>query len=133
MTMIILGASILLQVTAAFLALSLIRITGRHYAWVLLAVAILLMALRHSITFVHLLSGHLTHTPELTAELSALTVSVFMVIGLAGLFVRRIFVDRVRYISAPSDFLMLIMLIVIGISGLVMQLVPGWPYHYLGV
>jgi len=46
-----------------------------------------------------------------------------MVIGLAGLLVRRIVVDRVRYISAPSDFLMLILLGFIGISGLVMQLI----------
>lgn len=45
-----------------------------------------------------------------------------MVIGLLGLLARRIFVDRVRYISAPSDYLMLIMLIFIGVSGLVMQL-----------
>lgn len=46
-----------------------------------------------------------------------------MVIGLAGLFLRRIVVDRVRYISAPSDYLMLIMLMFIGISGLMMQFV----------
>lgn len=46
-----------------------------------------------------------------------------MVIGLLGLLARRIVVDRVRYISAPSDFLMLIMLIFIGISGLIMQFV----------
>ncbi len=46
-----------------------------------------------------------------------------MVIGLLGLLARRIVVDRVRYISSPSDYLMLIMLIFIGISGLMMQLV----------
>ena len=46
-----------------------------------------------------------------------------MVIGLAGLLVRRIVVDRVRYISSPSDFLMLIMLGFIGISGLIMQFI----------
>lgn len=46
-----------------------------------------------------------------------------MVIGLAGLLARRILVDRIRYISAPSDFLMLIMLGFIGISGLMMQFV----------
>ena len=46
-----------------------------------------------------------------------------MVIGLLGLLARRIFVDRVRYISSPSDYLMLIMLIVIGVSGLVMSFV----------
>jgi len=45
-----------------------------------------------------------------------------MVIGLIGLFVRRIVVDRVRYISSPSDYLMLIMLFFIGFSGLMMQL-----------
>jgi len=46
-----------------------------------------------------------------------------MVFGLLGLLARRIFFGRVRYISAPSDYLMLIMLIFIGISGLMMQLV----------
>ena len=46
-----------------------------------------------------------------------------MVVGLAGLFARRIFVDRVRYISAPSDYLWLILLFFIGFSGLMMQFV----------
>jgi len=40
-----------------------------------------------------------------------------MLIGLLGLLVRRMFVDRVRYISAPSDYLMLFLLLGIGISG----------------
>jgi len=44
-----------------------------------------------------------------------------MVIGLLGLLTRRFVVARVRYISAPSDYLMLIMLIFIGVSGLMMQ------------
>jgi nitrate reductase gamma subunit len=43
-----------------------------------------------------------------------------MLAGLAGLLFRRIAVARIRYISAPSDYLMLIMLIVIGVSGAVM-------------
>lgn len=46
-----------------------------------------------------------------------------MVAGLAGLWARRFFVDRVRYISTPSDHLMLAMLIGIGISGLVMKFI----------
>ena len=45
-----------------------------------------------------------------------------MIIGLSGLLLRRFVVDRIRYISAPSDYLMLIMLITIGLSGLLMQL-----------
>ena len=46
-----------------------------------------------------------------------------MVAGLLGLFVRRVFVDRVRYISAPSDYLWLLLLGFIGVSGLIMQFV----------
>lgn len=46
-----------------------------------------------------------------------------MVIGLLGLLARRFVVARVRYISAPSDYLMLIMLIFIGMSGLVMTFI----------
>jgi len=38
-----------------------------------------------------------------------------MLVGLGGLFARRIFVDRVRYISSPSDYLMLIL--IMGIAG----------------
>lgn len=47
----------------------------------------------------------------------------FMVIGLAGLWARRIIVDRVRYISSPSDHLMLALLLGIGLSGLTMKFV----------
>ena len=46
-----------------------------------------------------------------------------MVIGLVGLFARRIFVDRVRYISSPSDYLWLILLFFIGFSGLMMTFI----------
>jgi nitrate reductase gamma subunit len=46
-----------------------------------------------------------------------------MVAGLAGLWARRVWVDRVRYISTPSDHLMLALLIAIGGSGLAMRYV----------
>jgi len=46
-----------------------------------------------------------------------------MVAGLAGLWARRFLVDRVRYISTPSDHLMLALLIAIGLSGLAMRFV----------
>ncbi|MEE9445253.1 MAG: respiratory nitrate reductase subunit gamma [Cocleimonas sp.] len=45
------------------------------------------------------------------------------VLGLLGLLARRFLIDRVRYISAPSDFVMLLLLIMIGVSGLMMQFV----------
>jgi nitrate reductase gamma subunit len=46
-----------------------------------------------------------------------------MAIGLAGLLARRIVVERIRYISVPSDYLMLVLLILIGASGLAMKYV----------
>ena len=46
-----------------------------------------------------------------------------MVIGLLGLWARRILVDRIRYISSPSDHLMLALLVGIGSSGLLMTFV----------
>lgn len=46
-----------------------------------------------------------------------------MVAGLSGLWARRFFVDRVRYISTPSDHLMLALLIGIALSGLFMKFV----------
>ena len=41
-----------------------------------------------------------------------------MVIGLAGLWGRRVFVERIRYISSPSDHLMLALLLGIALTGL---------------
>lgn len=46
-----------------------------------------------------------------------------MIVGLGGLWVRRFLVDRVRYISTPSDHLMLALLIAIGVSGALMTFV----------
>jgi nitrate reductase gamma subunit len=43
-----------------------------------------------------------------------------MVAGLAGLWLRRIAVDRIRYISGPSDHLMLLLLAAIAVTGLLM-------------
>ena len=44
--------------------------------------------------------------------------SIMMVVGLLGLLARRFVVDRVRYISTPSDYVMLVLLIGIGITGM---------------
>ena len=46
-----------------------------------------------------------------------------MAAGLAGLWIRRMFVARVRYISTPSDHLMLALLLGIALSGLAMKYV----------
>jgi nitrate reductase gamma subunit len=46
-----------------------------------------------------------------------------MLLGLCGLWARRLFVERIRYISTPSDHLMLVLLIGIAASGLLMSFV----------
>lgn len=47
--------------------------------------------------------------------------SAAMVIGLAGLWARRVLVARVRYVSSPSDHLMLALLLAIAASGMLMK------------
>ena len=49
--------------------------------------------------------------------------SFAMVVGLGGLWARRFLVERIRYISNPSDHLMLALLIGIGMSGILMRFV----------
>ena len=46
--------------------------------------------------------------------------SIAMVVGLLGLWARRFLVDRIRYISSPSDHLMLALLVAIGVTGMLM-------------
>ena len=46
---------------------------------------------------------------------------ITMLLGLCGLWARRLFVERIRYISTPSDHLMLLLLIGIAASGLMMK------------
>lgn len=53
-----------------------------------------------------------------------------MLAGLGGLFARRILVARVRYISAPSDYLMLILIMFIAASGLLMSFIP---FYYIDI
>jgi len=48
---------------------------------------------------------------------------ITMLFGVTGLWARRIFVERIRYISTPSDHLMLALFMTIALSGLVMRFV----------
>lgn len=81
----ILALSILLQVIAAYAALRLIPLTGNRRSWLFIAAAVLLMAIRRSITLTRILSGDITHPPDLSAELIALTISAFMLIGMVSI------------------------------------------------
>ena len=46
---------------------------------------------------------------------------ITMLLGVMGLEARRLFVERIRYISTPSDHLMLILFIMLAASGLLMK------------
>ncbi len=81
--LVVLGVSILLQLAAVALALRLITVTRRRRAWLLIAIAVSLMAGRRLITTFHLLSGEVAHPPDWAAELVALAISALMVIGIA--------------------------------------------------
>lgn len=87
------------------------------FGWVMHA-ALLLVLLRHLRYF----------TDPVWSWVAALQPFGFyagfaMLAALAGLWARRLLVDRVRYISSPSDHLMLALLIAIGLSGLGMKYV----------
>lgn len=47
--------------------------------------------------------------------------SSFMLLGLLLLLGRRLMVDRIRYVSAPSDYLILILIIGIAVSGILLK------------
>lgn len=79
----ILFLSILLQFTAAFLALRLVWVTGKSPAWALIAAGISLMALRRGITLYQLLFWEVPTPLDRTAELVSLAVSALMVVGIA--------------------------------------------------
>jgi hypothetical protein len=78
----IVGASALLQLLAALFALRLVRITGGRTAWALIAVAILIQAIRRFIVLFRLLFGEAYYTDTFD-ELVALTISMTMAAGLA--------------------------------------------------
>jgi PAS domain S-box-containing protein len=81
----ILTLSILLQIAAALLALRLIRVTQAKTAWVLIAGAISLMALRRLITLFQMVFLDTPTALDLTAEVVALAISILMVVGIAGI------------------------------------------------
>jgi PAS domain S-box-containing protein len=79
----ILIISILLQFTAAFLALRLVWVTAKSPAWALIAVGISLMALRRCITLYQVLFWEAPTPLDQTTELVALAISALMVVGIA--------------------------------------------------
>lgn len=85
------------------------------FGWIF-HVALAVVVLRH-------LRYFLQPVPEVIVLIQPLGViaGFAMVAGLAALWARRFIVERIRYISRPSDHLMLALLVAIGASGLAMK------------
>ena len=87
------------------------------FGWLFHA-ALLLVLLRHLRYF-----QQPVWTPIVWLQAFGIYAGFAMVAGLAGLWARRWWVDRVRYISTPSDHLHLALLLAIGLTGLGMRFV----------
>ncbi len=79
MTFFILSLSTILQFTAAFLAIRLVRVTEQRGTWTLFAIVLLLMGFRRCISLFQLYTGEITPSSNLSAELIALTISMLLV------------------------------------------------------
>ena len=81
------------------------------FGWLFHA-ALLLVLVRHAWLFVDPVPGWVEPLLGAGKWLSAVLLG-----SLAGLLARRLFVARVRYVSAPSDYLMLLLILLIAGSG----------------
>ena len=79
----VLALSTALQYLAAGLALRLVLVTRRRAGWILIASAVLLMAVRRSLTLSRILLDEARPTQDLSTELVALLISVLMVAGIS--------------------------------------------------
>jgi len=78
-------AAVLIQLTAAFYALRLIRVTGRSTAWVLICAGFCLMALRRSVSLWYAPSGGIAGPPNLWEAGLALAISAVMLAGVLAI------------------------------------------------
>src|SRR5262245_43694653 len=79
---VLLGMTIVLQLIAAVLALRLIRITAKWTGWVLLALAIVLLALQRCLFFLQVSAGE-APLPPLILVVFGLGIAVCLVAGIA--------------------------------------------------
>jgi PAS domain S-box-containing protein len=77
----LLAVSALLQTCAALFAIRLIRVAGRRVAWVLISLAMILMALRRILPLYYLLSGNMLPYNDFVNETLGLVLSLFMLVG----------------------------------------------------
>lgn len=69
-------------------------------------------------------------TSEYLSNLLGTSMGVVVLLGLLYLLYRRMSINEVKMVSAPSDYLHLLMLIAIVTAGNIMRFVPEWGIHY---
>lgn len=92
---------------------------GNLWIWLfgwLFHMGLLLVLIRHLRYFVEPVWGWLAFVQPF-----GIYAGFMMAAGLGGLWARRFLVERIRYISTPSDHLMLVLLLLIGLTGLGMK------------
>ncbi len=114
------GSGVVLRMTREVVLFeSLFR--GNKWTWIfswIFHFGLFLVTLRHLRYFMNPVP-----TPIAFIQPFGIYAGFAMVLGLAGLWARRFLVDRVRYISSPSDHLILGLLVLIGCSGILMSFV----------
>lgn len=79
---VLLSVSILLQLVASVLALRLAWLSGRWLGWVMVSMAVALMAVRRGIAITDSLNRHGASSAEVTGEVLAIVVSALILVGL---------------------------------------------------
>jgi PAS domain S-box-containing protein len=94
LVILVLAISILLQFLAAFSAFRLVRVTGKTCSWILISVALSLMGVRRLITLSDLIFNSGNHSPDLIAEIVAMSLSFLMFLGVLN--IRPVFTEGKR-------------------------------------
>ena len=94
---------------------------GDKWAWVggyLFHGALAIVLIRHLRYFIDPMPAIFAHL-----QIAGIIAGLAMMGGLGFLFLRRLIIDRVRYISSKSDYLILLLLMAIGVTGLAMTFI----------
>jgi signal transduction histidine kinase len=81
----VIGSAITFQLAAAVMAFRLTRLTKTGVAWSLIATALALMAMRRVLSLHYLILSDPVVPPDLLNELIGLSISIFMLAGIAGI------------------------------------------------
>ncbi len=102
----ILVLSIIVQAAAAIMAIRLVGITGKRAAWCMIAAALVLMAVRRIVPLYRLITGDISHPPDVVNEVIGLALSAAMAIGIS--LIAPLFHERKRAEEAYTQSISLL-------------------------